>query len=89
MLVHVVDEIFNENDLFSVDEFNFAIVNAKDVSDMDCESPRSSTSMEIGELNSPGQILLIKEDNEIAEDNANNNSSSSEDEHDVQLPPGV
>lgn len=73
----------------TIEQLNFLIdkVIKENVSDMDCESPCSSTSMEIAELNSPGQQRLSnKEDCENVEENDDTTSS---DENEVNLPPGV
>lgn len=72
----------------TIEQLNFIIdkVIKENVSKMDCESPCSSTSMEIAELNSPGQRSSNKEDSENVEEN---DDTSSSDENEVNLPPGV
>lgn len=72
----------------TIEQLNFYIdkVIEENVSDMDCESPCSSTSMEFAELTSPkGQTLSNKADSENVEEN---DDSSSSDENEVNLPPG-
>lgn len=72
----------------TIEQLNFIIdkVINENVSDMDCESPCSSTSMEFAELCSPGQTPSNKTDGENVEEN---DDTSSSDENEVNLPPGV
>lgn len=91
MLFHVENTSDIEVNIFScaIEQLNFIIdkVIEENVSDMDCESPCSSTSMEIAELNSPRQTIpSSKADSENVEEN---DDSSSSDENEVNLPAGV
>ena len=78
-----------EEDIFtSIEQLNYIIdkVIKENVSEMDCESTRSSTSMEIAELNSPGQSSSNKDSENVEEEN---DDTSSSDENEVNLPPGT
>lgn len=72
----------------TIEQLNFYIdkVIEENVSDMDCESPCSSTSMEFAELTSPAQSSSKKADSENVEEN---DDSASSDENEVNLPPGA
>lgn len=89
MLFRVDNRNTIEDDIFiNIEQLNFLIdkVIKENVSEMDCESPRSSTSMEIAELNSPAQSSVSNKDNENVEEN---DDTASSDENEVNLPPGV
>lgn len=85
MLFRIEESNAIEEDIFtSIEQFNYFIdkVIEENVSEMDCESPRSSTSLEIAEHNSPSTI----QDSEKVEEN---DDTSSADKNEVNLPPGA
>lgn len=73
--------------LANIEQLNCIIdkVIEENVAEMDCESPCSSTSMEIAEFNSPGQMPSNKDSENVEEID----DTSSTDENEVNLPPGL
>lgn len=78
-----------EDPFTNIEQFNFLIdiVIKENVSEMDCESPRSSTSMDIAELNSPPPASSTS--NKDGENVEENDDAASADENEVNLPPGA